>query len=184
MNSESMKKIREEKGKKTGIDREFERMKKETKKLREAPDWTIEVLTKPKGLKVSCKRYVHLLSEKELKDLMRGELEKEFTFKGKIDEEEIKLTPTVDLHRYDWLPKYMYRKFVRAVCDLLGIEYTPQMIVEMVFEPETPKATVEFREPTLIDKTEKRAEELKNTLASYRSEIDTLEQFFKGVKKK
>ena len=170
-NSDAYKKLREE---------EFE---KEKKKRDLKAEWIFKEFKKPPGLAIDHMGEVHVLSDDDLRDLMRGYLQ-EYVWKGKISGEVFELTPVVDLSRYAWLPKYMYRRFLRSVCEVLGIIYRPELLEEMIFPPETEKARVEFAEKPFWAAPEERAKELAKRYEYVYDEIEALERFFKSVKEK
>jgi len=170
-NSEARKKLREE---------EFEK----EKKLRDIKaEWICKVFKRPPGLAVDHMGEVHVLSEEDLRDLMRGYL-REYVWKGKIEEEVFPIEPIIDLTRYSWLPKYMYRRFLMAVCEALGIIYRPELLEELVYPRETEKARVEFPEKPYWIEPEKRARELSQRYEYIYDEIEALERFFKSVKER
>jgi hypothetical protein len=125
---------------------------------------------------------VHTFSEKDLKDLLKGFLEKEYVWRGKIGEEAFEISPVIVLERFKWLPKYLYPRFMRAVCEALGVPYSRAIVEALMYEAETPKAKIEFREPTEWEKAEKRAKELSQRYERLWEEIEALEKFYKEVK--
>jgi hypothetical protein len=146
------------------------------------PEWTFKIFTKPAALVVEHYDEAHTISEKEMRDLLKGFLEKEYVWKGKMEEEVVEIPPVLTLERYKWLPKYLYPRFMRAVCEALGVPYSRAIVEALVYEAETPKAKVEFKEPTEWEKAEKRAKELSQRYERLWEEIEALEKFYKEVK--
>lgn len=152
---------------------------KKLKSERPKPEWVFKVFTKPPGLKVIHGGDVHVLSEAEMRTLMHGWWRKEW----KLGERRyISVEHRVDLARYKWLPKYMYKRFVKAVCEALGIVYRPYM-VEYLTPPKMRKAKIVFPEKMPWDKALKRSEELKEKVEYYKEFYEALDEFFKKVKK-
>lgn len=146
-------------------------------------------------LPVTRARDVHVFSEDELRDLMRGYLEKEFYMDvievevGRIEQKppvplkgRIPVMQVINLKRYDWLPKYLYPRFLRHVCEALGIIYRPFMLEAVYPVPLTPKAMVEFRPKPFWYKYEKRLEELKTRDKITKSEADEAIEFLRKYK--
>ena len=143
------------------------------------------ILRKPTTLKVTHDRIVHTVSLFEMKDVMRGYYEKEFYMDIVVDEEghKVHILHPIDLSRFAWLPRYLYVKFVKSICEALGIPFRPLMMESIVPVPLTPKARVEFRQKTVIEKTEARVGEIKEREEAMKREIEEISKFFKGLKK-
>lgn len=172
-NSDALKKLKNE----------FE---KEKKKRSLKAEWIFKIFKKPRGLLVDHMGEVHQLTRKELEDLMRGYLKGEYFMDVIYDEEgkAVHVMKMIDLSRYTWLPKYMYRRFLKAVCDTLGLVYRPFMLEAVTARRLTPKAMVEFGEKPFWHEPEERAKELAEKYEYVHGEIEALERFFKMQKEK
>ena len=155
------------------------------KKEIENPAEEFVILRKPTTLKVTHDRIVHTVSLWEMKDVMRGYFDKEFYMDIVIDDEghKVHILHPIDVSRFGWLPRYLYVKFVKSVCEALGILFRPIMMESIVPVPLTPKAKVEFRQKTIIEKTEIRVAEIKEREEAMKREIEDINKFFKGLKK-
>lgn len=161
----------------------LEKLKKEVT-VRE--EWIFRIFDKPPGLTINHMGEVHQLAEVELRDLMLGYLKGEYYIDVVYDPEErayIHVMTMINLGRYRWLPKYLYKKFLKCVCEVLDIPYRPRMLDAVVPKPLTPKARVEFAEKKPWDEGLERCEELKEKLDRDKDMIEGLIKFFKGVKK-
>lgn len=100
------------------------------------------------------------------------------------EEETIKIYHVIDLSRYKWLPKKLYREFIKCVCKALGIEFEPEMVDSITSSPLTPKAVIIFPPKTKIAQTEKklqeRSESVDNTLRDAEDLIKMLEKMKSG----
>jgi len=164
-----------------------EALKKLKKEAEVKEEWIFRIFDKPPGLTVNHLGEVHQLAEKELKDLMQGYLKGEYYMDVIYDPEErayVHVLTMINLGRFRWLPKYLYRKFLKCVCEVLGIPYRPQMLEAVVPKPLTAKARVAFAEKKPWDLAEERAKELEERYERVWKEIEGLEKFFKEVKKK
>lgn len=147
-------------------------------------------------LPVTKARDVHILSEEELNDLMRGYLNKEYYmdvieipvgYIGKKGEkiqlkERIPVMQVINLKRYNWLPKYLYARFLRAVCEALGIIYRPFMLDAVFPVPLTPKAVIQFKPKPFWVEYERRIEAAKEREKLVKSEFDESIEFLKKLK--
>jgi hypothetical protein len=160
-----------------------EALKKLKKEYKE--EWVFKVFKNPPGLTIEHMGDTHQLSEKEMRDLMRGYLRGEYYMEVIKDKEghEIHVLTMIDLSRYKWLPKYLYRRFLMYVCDALGLVYRPLMLEAVVSVPLTPKAVVEFAPKPYFYEYEKRAAELGERRKVTMSEIDELMKFSELLKK-
>jgi len=158
----------------------YDKLKKESETVEE-----FVILYKPTTLKVTHDRIVHTLSEREMREVMKGYFQKDYYMDVVKDEEGnlVHILHPIDLSRFAWLPRYLYVKFVKSVCEALGIPFRPMMMESIVPVPLTPKARVEFRQKTIIEKTEARVEEIKTREGAMKREIDEIKQFFEGMKK-
>jgi len=164
-----------------------EAYKKLKKEVEVKEEWIFRIFDKPPGLTIDHLGEVHQLAEKELRDLMQGYLKGEYYMDVIYDPEErayVHVLTMINLGRYGWLPKYLYKKFLKCVCEVLGIPYRPQMLEAVVPKPLTPKARVMFAEKKPWDLAEERAKELEERYERVWEEIEGLEKFFKEVKKK
>lgn len=146
-----------------------EKLKKEE---RGRPEWTITVFKKPRGLKIDHMGEIHQLAEDDLKELL-------YTTEMKRGVSECIWCP--DLARLSWLPKYMYKKFLKSACESLDVPYTNAMLVSLT-PPRWQKAYVIFPVKTPIDLAEKRVAEIKEREQSMKREITELGMFLRGVK--
>ena len=124
---------------------------------------------------------VHVISKKECKEIYKEAMERYY----EILPERIKKGYwglPYSLARYKWLPKYMYRRFLRAVCEAVGKPYRAWM-VDVLTPPKRVKARIVFPKKMEWDVLEERAKELKKKIEWYKGFIDDLEKFFKEVKK-
>lgn len=150
----------------------------------ERPEWRVEIL-KGNGLRIDHFGEVHLLSRVELEDIMRGYFQKEYYYAVIVDVEtghEIHVMRMIDLSRYTWLPKHMYRRFLKAACEILGIVYKLEMLEAVTSKRLTPKAIVVFPQKSVFEKAEKRTAEIKEREESIKREIENLREFMKGQK--
>ena len=163
-------------------------LKKLRKEVEVKEEWVFRIFDKPPGLTVDHRGDIHQLAVKELRDLMRGYLKGEYYMDVVYDPEEgayIHVLTMINLARYPWLPKYLYTKFLRCVCEVLGIPYRPQMMDAIMPRHLTPKARVVFPEKLekkLWDEGLGRCEELKEELDRDKEYIEGLIKFFKEVK--
>jgi len=157
-------------------------------KVRETgAEWVFKVFDKPPGLTIDHRGETVTFSEKELRDLMRGYLKGEYYMEVIYDPVEkayIHVMAMINLGRFTWLPKYLYKTFLKSVCEALGIPYRVQMLEAVEPRPLTPKARVEFAEKKVWDVELERAKELKELLERSKREEEDLEKFFKAVLKK
>jgi len=164
-----------------------EALKKLKKEVEVKEEWVFRIFDKPPGLTVEHLGDVHQLAVEELRDLMRGYLKGEYYMYVIYDPEEkayIHVMTMINLGRYRWLPKYLYNKFLRCVCEVLGIPFRLQMLDAVVPKPLTPKARVVFPEKKPWDEGLERCKELKEKFDRDKEEIEGLIKFFKEVKKK
>ena len=164
-----------------------EALKKLKKEVEVREEWIFRIFDKPPGLTVEHLGDVHQLAVEELRDLMRGYLKGEYYMYVIYDPEEkayIHVMTMINLGRYRWLPKYLYNKFLRCVCEVLGIPFRLQMLDAVVPKPLTPKARVVFPEKKPWDEGLERCKELKEKFDRDKEEIEGLIKFFKEVKKK
>lgn len=148
------------------------------------PEWVVEVLPKKAGLKVDHFSEVHLISRSELENIMRGYLKGEYWW-GIIEDTEghrIYVPHPIDMSRYSWLPKHMYRRFLKATCEILGIMYKVQMLEAVTAVRLTPRALIMFPQKSVFEKAEKRTAEIKEEEDSMGREIDRLREFMKSLK--
>lgn len=161
----------------------YEELKNEE---RGKPAWIIKTTKKPPSVTIGRGgEYIHTLSGEELRDIMRGYFQKEYYYAVIVDEEtghEIHVMRMIDLSKYTWLPRYMYRRFLKATCEVLGIVYRLEMLDAVTSKRLTPKAYVVFPPKSVFEKVEKRTAEIKEREESIKREIDNLREFMKGQK--
>jgi len=160
----------------------YKKLKKEEKEPR--PEWIFKVSTKPPSLVIDHMSDKHILSEKELREIMRGYLKGEH-YEAVIKDEEtgelVHVLHIIDLSRYTWLPKYLYKRFLRSLCEALGLIYRPEMMEAVTPVKLTPRALVRFREKTIWEKEEEHAKETEDVVNLVNKDIAALEKFFKGL---
>jgi hypothetical protein len=164
-----------------------EALKKLKKEVEVKEEWIFKIFDKPPGLTVDHMGEAHQLAEKELRDLMRGYLKGEYFMDVVYDPKEkayVHVLKIIDLSRYKWLPRYLYKKFLKCVCEVLDIPYRPQMLDAVTAQRLTAKARIAFAEKKLWDLAEERAKELAERYERIYEEIAGLEKFFKEEKKK
>ena len=158
-----------------------EKLKKEEPKA----EWRVFILPDKSGLKIDHFGEVHTLSKKELKDVMRGFFPEEYYMDVLVDTEsgqKVYVKHLIDLSRYSWLPKYMYRRFLRATCEVLEIPYKVEMLDLVMSTRLTPKALVIFPEKSVFEKAEKRTAEIKEREESMKREIKSIREFMESMK--
>jgi len=150
------------------------------------PAWIIKITKNPPTITIGRGgEYIHVLSGEELKDIMRGYFQKEYYYAVIVDVEtghEIHVMRMIDLSKYTWLPRYMYRRFMKAICEALGIVYRLEMLDAITSKPLTPKVRVIFPQKSVFEKVEKRTAEIKEREESIKREIENLREFMKGQK--
>jgi len=161
------------------------KLKKEEEE-RGKPAWVVKVLKNPPSLVIGRGgEYIHTLSVEELKDVMRGFFPKDYYMDVLVDTEsgqKVHIKHLIDLSRYGWLPRYMYRRFLRAACEILDIEYKVEMLDLVTSTRLTPKALVIFPEKSVFEKAEKRTAEIKVREDAMKREIDNIREMMKVIK--
>ncbi len=150
------------------------------------PAWIVEIKKNPPAVVIGRGgEYIHSISGNELRDIMRGYLPEEFYMDVLVDEEtghRIHILHLIDLSRYSWLPRYMYRRFLRAACEVLGIQYKVEMLEAVTSQRLTPKALIIFPEKSVFEKAERRTAEIKEREDAIKKEIEQLREFVKAQK--
>lgn len=158
-----------------------EKLKKEEPKV----EWRVFVLPDKSGMKVVHFDEIHILSRAELKDIMRGFFPNEYYMDVLVDTEsgeKVYVKHLIDMSRYTWLPKYMYRRFLRSTCEVLDIPYKVEMLDLVTSARLTPKAVVVFPEKSVFEKAEKRTAEIKEREDAMKREIDNIREMMKVIK--
>ena len=150
------------------------------------PAWIIKITKNPPSLIIGRGgEYIHTLTKNELKDIMRGYFPEEYYMDVLVDTEsgeKVYVKHLIDLSRYTWLPKYMYRRFLRATCEVLGIAYKVEMLDLVTATRLTPKAVVVFPEKSVFEKMEKRTAEIKEMEDAMKREIANIREMMKVIK--
>lgn len=175
-------------------------------KLREKrEEWVIEVFKNPPGVTVNHGGDIHEFSEEELLDLTMEyilirdmvvasedyevfmewfSLPSVYVIYGREIPSYRARIQEVNLGIYEWLPKYMYVKFLKAVCEAVGVEYNNLLLVMLTPPAKGRSWKLEFHEKTELEQIEERTKDLKTRYSMINTEINALERFFKEMKKK
>jgi len=157
------------------------KLKKEVEEKPERPEWQFKVFHRPPGMLIDHFGDRYNFSKEELEEISVGARSIRFFDKDEKKWKERK--ESIDLARYPWLPKGMYRTFMMNVCDALGIVYRPYML-ERIMPEVLPKARIEFRQKLEWEKQLERTEDLKVKYKIINEEIKVIDEFYKMVKKK
>lgn len=150
------------------------------------PAWVFKITKSPPSITIGRGgEYIHVLSEVELRDVMRGYFPKEYYMDVLVDTESgerVYIKHLIDLSRYTWLPKYMYVRFLRATCEVLGIPYKAEMVEAVTSKRLSPRAVMFFPEKSLIEKAETRTAEIKEREEAINREIAKLRVLMESLK--
>ena len=164
-----------------GDSKAHKKLKEDEVEVVERPEWVFKVFTKPAGLFIDHFGDKHNFSKDELEEVVTGE--KSISYFDVADKKWKEKKELIDLGRYPWLPKGMYRAFVMNACDALGLVYRPYM-VERITPEAMPKARIEFKQKSEVEKVLERTKDLEVKYRIIGEEIKALEDFWKLVKKK